>query len=247
MKVAALQKKQIPKNSPVPTFSGYNLLRKDRLRNTGGGLAFLIHDSIPYTELPLDPSDHFLEAQGITITIRNSPLNILNLYLPPASSCPGHVLSEDTLSPLFLTDADTLVMGDLNAHSEAWFSRTSCDRAAARGETVADTIDCSTLVVLNGPVPTHPLPTPSSPDISLISAHLATAVEWKAHFKLNSDHLPITVSFIEDSPPPLAPVARTPTSDVPIGQLSPPFPNPNSVGSLPPLPFIPPSIPSTKS
>ena len=201
VKVAALQETKLHQNSPTLSFPGCTLLRKDRLRNTGGGLAFLIHDSISYSELTIDPRDQFLEVHCVTITIRNSPLNILNLYLPSASSCPSHTLSEDTLVPFFSSDADTLALGDLNAHSEAWFSRTSCDRAAARGETVAATIDCSTLIVLNSPVLTHPLSVPSSPDLSLISAHLATAVEWQVHHKLNSDHLPNTISFTDDTPP----------------------------------------------
>ena len=53
----------------------------------------------------------------------------------------------------------------------------------------------------NQPTPTHPLPIPTSSDLSLISTHLATAVEWKTHSALNSDHIPITISFDEDSPP----------------------------------------------
>ena len=43
---------------------------------------------------------------------------------------------------------------------------------------------------------------PSSPDISLISAHLALAVAWSVETKLLSDHLPIAVGFNEDSPCP---------------------------------------------
>jgi hypothetical protein len=42
----------------------------------------------------------------------------------------------------------------------------------------------------------------SSPDISLISAHLALSVSWDADISLNSDHLPICSSVIDDQPPP---------------------------------------------
>jgi hypothetical protein len=42
----------------------------------------------------------------------------------------------------------------------------------------------------------------SSPDISLVSAHLLTSLTWHTKIKLRSDHLPITVSFVGDEPPP---------------------------------------------
>ena len=202
VKVAALQETKLHANSTEPSFEGYTLLREDRTRNTGGGLAFLVHHSVTFTRYPTDlSSDPFLEVQGITATIRGAPLTILNIYIPPPSSCPGHQLSAEDLEPFFSTDADTLILGDFNAHNGAWFSSTQCDRAAARGEAIAAAINSSDLYLLNQPTPTHPLPVPTSPDLSLISAHLATAVEWKTHHALNSDHLPISISFVEDSPP----------------------------------------------
>ena len=46
-----------------------------------------------------------------------------------------------------------------------------------------------------------PLAGRPSQQLSLISIHLANAVEWKTHNALNSDHLPSTISFVEDSYP----------------------------------------------
>jgi hypothetical protein len=43
---------------------------------------------------------------------------------------------------------------------------------------------------------------PTSPDISLISIHLALSVVWTADVALNSDHLPISISFLDDQAPP---------------------------------------------
>ena len=42
----------------------------------------------------------------------------------------------------------------------------------------------------------------TSPDISLVSAHLALAVSWDVNIKLSSDHLPISISFVDDHPNP---------------------------------------------
>ena len=46
-------------------------------------------------------TDDHLEAQAISATIDRSPILILNLYLPPASSCaPGYALSGATMDSL---------------------------------------------------------------------------------------------------------------------------------------------------
>jgi hypothetical protein len=42
---------------------------------------------------------------------------------------------------------------------------------------------------------------PSSPDVSVASAHLALACTWSTHLKLNSDHLLITITFPSDDIP----------------------------------------------
>ena len=47
----------------------------------------------------------------------------------------------------------------------------------------------------------HRPPTPSSPDVTITSAHLALELVWRTHTTLNSDHLPITISSTGDSPP----------------------------------------------
>ena len=69
------------------------------------------------------------------------------------------------------------------------------DRALARGDIVADAVDSSPLAVLNSDLPTR-LPAngaPSSPDISLASAHLALSATWQPLVRLSSDHLPILI------------------------------------------------------
>ena len=70
------------------------------------------------------------------------------------------------------------------------------------------TIENSDLCILNEDVHTR-VPTgtvnnqrASSPDITLISAHLALSVDWSVCTAMTSDHLPILVSFDDDSPLP---------------------------------------------
>ena len=175
------------------------MLRKDRApADGGGGIAFLIHHSVQFREISIQNPDDHLEIQAIEATIHNSQIEIYNIYLPPASSCPGYSLTEEAISGVLgELDGDVLVVGDMNAHHETWHSSTSCDQGQQRGVTLNNFINNSNLICLNTPHPTR-LPTngnPSSPDVSLLSAHLAADATWKTHINLNSDHLPITIDL----------------------------------------------------
>jgi hypothetical protein len=137
--------------------------------------------------------DNHTECQAIKVTINN-------VYLPPVSSCPCDYKLD--LDPVFLhADDNVLVCGDFNAHHEGWHS----SLADSRGELIADQIEDSPLIALNLDAPTR-LPSsgsPMSPDITLASAHIALAATWSTHVRLNSDHLPITISLTSDGAPPL--------------------------------------------
>jgi exonuclease III len=92
------------------------------------------------------------EVQAIKATINGSDLVVFNVYLPSASSCPQTYRPD--LSPILnFSDEDVLVMGDLNAHHEAW-DFTLADSWG--GRTISDGFELSPLVILNNPdVPTR--------------------------------------------------------------------------------------------
>ena len=120
----------------------------------------------------------------------NTELLITNVYIPPASSC-----NRCYSPPLdhMLTDTDSLVLGDFNAHHSLWYSGTT----DTRGNQLADSVSISRFSVINTDVPTR-LPgnaDPSSPDVSLASASLITSSEWQTHTTMNSDHLHILIGL----------------------------------------------------
>jgi exonuclease III len=83
--VAALQETFLSDYS-LP-FPDYTLVRKDRGRGHGGGVVFLIHQSVTYS--PVDTSflkDNHTECLAVRVVINGSDLVIFNIYLPPASS-----------------------------------------------------------------------------------------------------------------------------------------------------------------
>ena len=145
-------------------------------------------------------NNQHLEIQGISINNDDAPLYIYNVYSPPTTLLPrGYTPDLNIIIDNF--PGDTLICGDWNSHHFSWNSAWEDDR----GDAVATAIDGSDLCVLNTDEPTR-LPSgnqcASSPDISLISAHLALNIEWSVSTSLSSDHLPILICFDNDSPLP---------------------------------------------
>ena len=69
-----------------------HLVRQDRRIGPGGGLLFLIHNSVIFTRKALSTTsknDPHLEELTIRIAMDNTELHINNVYIPPASSCNG--------------------------------------------------------------------------------------------------------------------------------------------------------------
>ena len=182
-----------------PSFPGYNLIRQDRQSRSGGGLATLVRHDISYVDVALPPqlaNDNLIELQGIQIHPDSTPIAILNVYIPPASSTNNRPINFAQI--LDLPSSDFMVVGDLNAHHGHWHSAVAAD---ARGQIVADAIENSTAVCLNEDTHTRrpaSINQPnSSPDISIVSAHLAPSLLWSTVDTLNSDHLPILISFAD--------------------------------------------------
>ncbi|XP_065363210.1 uncharacterized protein LOC135956600 [Calliphora vicina] len=112
--VAAVQETKLTSNSSLQSCNGYNVLRKDRTRGNGGGIAFIIHNTVQYRALSLDLNsrDQYLEVQGIAVRSGDTELELYNVYIPPVASCPTGY-HPDIRN---LLDGDTrLVLGDFNA------------------------------------------------------------------------------------------------------------------------------------
>ena len=200
--VCAVQETKLTAASSSPPTPGYPLVCRDH-GGGGGGLAFFIRQDIQYSHLDTNqffPGDPTTEHQGILANLSGHQIACLNIYIPPCTCCPAGF--QPDLAPLLYADygADVLVMGDFNAHHPAWFSVMRDDRALARGVNIAEAIDSSPLCLLNEDSPTRlpPNGTPSSPDLTIISGHLALTASWLPSISLNSDHLLILINLVED-------------------------------------------------
>ena len=193
--IAAIQETKLTEKSNINVTQDYKLIRKDRGRNKGGGLAFIIHHSINFDKLATPDSlkdDPHLEELSISIPGQENTLHFRNIYIPPVSSC-----GQDYTPPInniFDNLGDTaIVVGDINAHHQNWLNSASDD---ARGNLISDKIQNSNFGILNEDTPTRVTSNcSSSPDISLATSSILPSCTWSTKISLGSDHLPIFISL----------------------------------------------------
>ena len=196
--VAAIQETKLTCKSKVKKTPNYSLIRKDRGSNKGGGLAFLVHESIPFhqekTPANLD-SDKHLESLTINIPSKSGDFMIRNVYIPPTASCDQ--LYQPPINNIFDDLNDTsLILGDFNSHHESWYSEDSHD---ARGNLIVDTIAGKSFGIINEDQPTRVTADASTaPDLSIASVNIMPTTTWSVDKILNSDHLPITITVQAD-------------------------------------------------
>ena len=202
IKVACLQESKLSQKSKTPFFPGYAHVRRDRPVGGGGGLVTLIHNSISFTNINTShfyTQDNKTELLAICVDVGDTKIDIFNIYTPPASATPNY--TPDYAFLLKLSDKDCMFLGDFNAHHDDWFST----RSDSRGDLLAESVENSNLYILNNASHTR-LPhaanqCPSSPDVTLVPAHLVSSLDWVTLTTLNSDHLPIIVSLVINAKP----------------------------------------------
>ena len=193
--IAAIQETKLTSKSKPLNTNDYTLVRKDRGKDKGGGIAFLVHESVPFEQIPESQTlanDPHLESLTISIKGKDDNLQIRNIYLPPVSSCEQQY--NPPIEHIFNNlNTTSMILGDFNAHHELWNSEATQDN---RGRLIADTINEKPFGVLNEDTPTRTTAISStSPDISIVSNNLLAASDWKTEVKLSSDHLPITINI----------------------------------------------------
>lgn len=191
VKIAAIQETKLDNSIDIDV-PGYYLMRCDR--NThGGGLAFIIHNDVQYHSMqnlpPVSANDQTFEQLGITVTMGTDVLHLVNVYIPPVSSCPSGYIAD--ISHLLELN-DCIILGDMNAHHNSWDTYVPEN---TRGYDFVDQVDISNFGFLNDSSPTRSTSQCiSAPDLTLVSSELLHCTDWSVDPSLGSDHLPILVS-----------------------------------------------------
>ena len=191
--VACLQETKLSSKSALKDddLGDYSIIRRDRPAGRGGGIAFLVHKSVSHSAATLPPppaNDTSIEQQAINIKSGKGHITLVNIYIPPTTSCPaGYAASITHLLGL----PDCIILGDFNAHDDLWYSGANPD---LRGAELALEITNSNAGVLNDDHHTRQAgATLTSPDLSLASSSLLPYIDWEVRPTLHSDHLPIVI------------------------------------------------------
>lgn len=174
----------------IKNVNGYSVLRRDLTSNTvaHGGVALLVHNSIPSVPLTLRSS---LQAVAAKVDLGQIQCTVCCLYLPPAEDLNRHEI-ESLIGEL---PHPFLLLGDFNSHHSAWSRLKTC----RRGRIIHRIIQRNNMCLLNDGSPTHislPQGTKSAIDLSLCSPSLFQQIQWSVEdHPHNSDHFPLWLSF----------------------------------------------------
>ena len=180
IKIVALQETKLRKTK-LPNIPKYTLIRHDCKRNSSSGVAFLIHEDIIFEAIEENQDEPLIE----NISIKVDDITLVNLYIPPNSSCPTGFIPK--IEP-YLPRSNGIITGDINAHNLLWNSSIE----DTRGSNISDEIGDSSYGVLNDESPTR-IPTngqPTIPDITLASLSLLPYMNWKTLLDLTISRSP---------------------------------------------------------
>ena len=196
--VACLQETKLRAEDQEVRFAGYNVVRMDRKRRgmsrytRGGGLVTLVRKGLAYQILPGE-EETGMEMQRIQLlTGGTETLKVANVYIPPTRTRE----EEDRITWNKLPKGENwVILGDLNAHHEAWDNLVDGDE---RGEKVMEWVDENRLMVINDGSATREergTGRQSTPDVTICHEGLAGRTSWTVKPKMFSDHLPVILEL----------------------------------------------------
>ena len=191
--VICIQETFLKEKNKTPKFDNYNVIRKDFMQHTRGGLAILIKKGINFTILNLDVIEN-IEIQGIKIKTETGYLDILNTYISPTNK-----ILKTQLERIFPSKR-SLIIGDFNAHNHSW----GCTTVNERGKILEEILIEKQLTVLNTGQPTRIPPVNfknvSVIDLAIVTRELAlTCKHSVSNNNIGSDHFLSNVVINEEA------------------------------------------------
>lgn len=112
-------------NSDYFHIPGFDVIRRDRLDERGGGVLLACRKDIGVREI-LNLQDPSCELIAAKIENRVNNLTIVSAYCPP-----GRRLTSVCAGTLRSLEHPMLIFGDFNAHSQTWGCERECNRAGS--------------------------------------------------------------------------------------------------------------------
>ena len=170
---------------------GWNWVGRSRKGRTGGGVGFLIKDTVAYSVRP-DLSTDGVEDLWIELdSPREGKCLVGVVYVPPKSG-PQMAKFKCAATEILRANRRAIIVGDFNGRSAAFGDQ----KENPQGEAVVDFINSCNLFLENVDGAFTRKKSESILDLVLASPDATQRVsEWKTHDEFKSDHLGITFNF----------------------------------------------------
>ena len=206
--VCVVQETKLRKERRTPRIPGYASIRLDRRSNNGGGgLISYIHESLVFERMG-GSSVGGTELSTFRIKMgKRKWIVIGNVYCPPSRA---HIAPIELKFDNFPTTQNTIIMGDFNAHCEAWDEYQPQD---IRGDALLDWVSENDFNIMNNgsftrsnrstntqsPSSVPPSQGKSAPDVTVCGRAWRNKYTWRTVDAIgSSDHLPIAITINDE-------------------------------------------------
>ncbi|XP_063615580.1 uncharacterized protein LOC134788675 [Penaeus indicus] len=170
----------------------YQVIRKDREDQIGGGLALCIKNDIQSKPITLnDRYSNRIETIGIKINYKNKWLNVLLMYNP----C-NNLKTEELEYYIKQIEDPKIIIGDFNAHHTSWNPKLNAKLANKTGKSIFEIINQNNIIILTPPGLTTRIDPQSAKETTIdlvLATPSLTHLEIETGPNLGSDHLPIII------------------------------------------------------
>ena len=172
----------------------YSIIRKDRKNRKGGGICFIIHDTIDHNQVNLlrtTDQDECLAFEFQKLGSCDHSLILAAYYSPP-----DKIINKYLLEEIFEISENVILLGDLNAQHQSWFS----NKTNQSGSIIKDLINNLDLCLINDSSPTYvPIHKPLYSAIIDLVVATEKATNLITNFEtvdtLRSDHVTVLITI----------------------------------------------------
>ncbi|XP_042875057.1 uncharacterized protein LOC122255192 [Penaeus japonicus] len=172
--------------------NNYEIIRKDRTNQVGGGLAFCIKRNLQFKKLNLiDRYKEKIETLGLKLNYKDKWLYILLIYNP----C-NNIETKELEHYIEQLGNPKLIIGDFNSHHPHWNPRINLKLANRTGKNIFELINQKNLILLTPPGQTTKIDPRNGKETTIdliIGTPNLSHLEINSGPNLTSDHLPIII------------------------------------------------------
>lgn len=179
------------KNKDNFKLNNYEIIRKDRENQIGGGLMMCIRKDIQFSKLNINDRYRYkIEILAIKIQYKQKWMNVLLIYNP----C-NNIFKEEFQHYVDQIQEPKLIIGDFNAHHPSW-NRDPNKQSNVTGKNLFELINQNNIILLTPKGQITRIDPKTSQETTLdlvIGSPSITHLKIIAGPHLNSDHLPIII------------------------------------------------------